>query len=118
MKSIEGDVVKLKGRENGSRMAFKKLVCLSSKSHRKRSPSPRISNPPDHQIAVFENQIPNEIKGTTTVRLVKDHDQPLGLTIAGGCDKFSLARVEHLRAGGLASRCDLLQGKWRLFIKY
>ena len=51
------------------------------------------------------------------MRLVKDHDQPLGLTIAGGCDKFSLARVEHLRAGGLASRCDLLQGKWRLFKK-
>ena len=43
------------------------------------------------------------------MRLVKKVDEPLGLTIAGGCDKFSLARVEHLRAGGLASRCDLLQ---------
>ena len=36
-------------------------------------------------------------------------DEPLGLTIAGGLDKLSMARVEHLRAGGLASRCDLLQ---------
>ena len=89
-------------------MAFKKLVCLSSKSHRKRSPSPRPRYQ-ENAIAVFENQIPNEIKGTTTVRLVKNADEPLGLTIAGGCDKFSLARVEHLRAGGLASRCDLLQ---------
>lgn len=42
-------------------------------------------------------------------RLVKDSDEPLGLTIAGGLDKLSMARVEHLRAGGLASRCDLLQ---------
>jgi hypothetical protein len=49
------------------------------------------------------------LKGRTTVRLVKNQDEPLGLTIAGGCDKLSMARVEHLRAGGLASRCDLLQ---------
>lgn len=91
----------------GDCMAFKKLVCLSSKSHRKRSPSPRHHH--ETAIAVFENSIPNEIKGTTIVRLVKNADEPLGLTIAGGCDKFSLARVEHLRAGGLASRCDLLQ---------
>ena len=43
------------------------------------------------------------------MKLVKSPDEPLGLTIAGGCDKFSLARIEHLRAGGMASRCDLLQ---------
>ena len=43
------------------------------------------------------------------VKLVKSPDEPLGLTIAGGCDKFSVARIEHLRAGGMASRCDLLQ---------
>jgi len=89
-------------------MAFKKFACLriGRSPSRRRSLSPRQN---DNQIAVFENQIPEEIKGRTNVKLVKSPDEPLGLTIAGGCDKFSLARVEHLRAGGMASRCDLLQ---------
>ena len=70
-------------------MAFKKFACLRIG----RSPSRRRSLSPRHhenQIAVFENQIPEEIKGRTNVKLIKSPDEPLGLTIAGGCDKFSL----------------------------
>ena len=46
-------------------MAFKKLVCLSSKNHRKRSPSPR----PNYEtaIAILENHIPDEIKGNVAM---------------------------------------------------
>ncbi|CAG5111732.1 Oidioi.mRNA.OKI2018_I69.chr2.g6007.t2.cds [Oikopleura dioica] len=89
-------------------MPLKNFYCLGSKNHRsKRSQSPLPNY--EQQLVPLESLLPEEIKGSTTVRLVKDSDEPLGLTIAGGLDKLSMARVEHLRAGGLASRCDLLQ---------
>ncbi|XP_058244828.1 glutamate receptor-interacting protein 2a isoform X2 [Hemibagrus wyckioides] len=52
--------------------------------------------------------IPDEIRGLTTVELIKREGSSLGLTISGGSDKDGKPRVSNLRPGGLAARSDQL----------
>ncbi|XP_035677614.1 glutamate receptor-interacting protein 1-like isoform X6 [Branchiostoma floridae] len=53
--------------------------------------------------------IPDERRGVSVVELTKRDGSGLGLTISGGLDKGSRARVLHLRPGGLAQRSDALE---------
>ncbi|XP_066283945.1 glutamate receptor-interacting protein 1-like isoform X3 [Branchiostoma lanceolatum] len=53
--------------------------------------------------------IPDERRGVSVVELTKKDGSGLGLTISGGLDKGSRARVLHLRPGGLAQRSDALE---------
>ncbi|XP_028841484.1 glutamate receptor-interacting protein 2a isoform X2 [Denticeps clupeoides] len=49
-----------------------------------------------------------ELRGVTTVDLMKREGSSLGLTISGGSDKDGKPRVSNLRPGGLAARSDQL----------
>ncbi|XP_048102601.1 glutamate receptor-interacting protein 2a isoform X1 [Alosa alosa] len=49
-----------------------------------------------------------ELRGLTTVELMKREGSSLGLTISGGSDKDGKPRVSNLRLGGLAARSDQL----------
>uniref|UniRef100_UPI00358E3A2D glutamate receptor-interacting protein 1-like n=1 Tax=Myxine glutinosa TaxID=7769 RepID=UPI00358E3A2D len=52
--------------------------------------------------------IPEEVKGRTTLELIKKDGSSLGLTISGGADKDEPPRVSDLRLGGIAIRSDQL----------
>ncbi|KAK8767031.1 hypothetical protein V5799_006187 [Amblyomma americanum] len=47
-------------------------------------------------------------RGTSTVELVKREGSTLGLIISGGIDKGTRPKVESLRPGSIAHRCDAL----------
>ncbi|XP_077546378.1 glutamate receptor interacting protein isoform X3 [Haemaphysalis longicornis] len=47
-------------------------------------------------------------RGTSTVELVKREGSTLGLIISGGIDKGARPKVESLRPGSIAHRCDAL----------
>ncbi|XP_056279545.1 glutamate receptor-interacting protein 2 isoform X2 [Pseudoliparis swirei] len=49
-----------------------------------------------------------DLRGVTTVELMKREGSSLGLTISGGSDKDGRPRVSSLRPGGLAARSDQL----------
>uniref|UniRef100_A0A8C7MAD6 Glutamate receptor interacting protein 2 n=1 Tax=Oncorhynchus kisutch TaxID=8019 RepID=A0A8C7MAD6_ONCKI len=49
-----------------------------------------------------------DLRGVTTVELIKKEGSTLGLTISGGTDKDGKPRVSNLRPGGLAARSDQL----------
>ncbi|KAJ8257948.1 hypothetical protein GJAV_G00191490 [Gymnothorax javanicus] len=61
----------------------------------------------DHALLPRKHSAP-ELRGTTTVELMKKEGGTLGLTISGGSDKDGTPRVSNLRPGGLAARSDQL----------
>ncbi|XP_026784213.3 glutamate receptor-interacting protein 2a isoform X3 [Pangasianodon hypophthalmus] len=62
----------------------------------------------DSSVVSKRRSIPDEIRGLTTVELIKREGSSLGLTISGGSDKDGKPRVSNLRPGGLAARSDQL----------
>ncbi|KAI5610482.1 glutamate receptor interacting protein 2 isoform X1 [Silurus asotus] len=62
----------------------------------------------DGNVVSKRRSIPDEIRGLTTVELIKREGSSLGLTISGGSDKDGKPRVSNLRPGGLAARSDQL----------
>ncbi|XP_053481718.1 glutamate receptor-interacting protein 2a isoform X2 [Ictalurus furcatus] len=62
----------------------------------------------DNSVVSKRRSIPDEIRGLTTVELIKREGSSLGLTISGGSDKDGKPRVSNLRPGGLAARSDQL----------
>uniref|UniRef100_A0A8C9QYU9 Glutamate receptor interacting protein 1 n=1 Tax=Scleropages formosus TaxID=113540 RepID=A0A8C9QYU9_SCLFO len=52
--------------------------------------------------------IPEELRGTSLVELMKKEGTTLGLTVSGGIDKDGRPRVSNLRQGGIAARSDQL----------
>ncbi|KAK3565947.1 hypothetical protein QTP86_023272 [Hemibagrus guttatus] len=62
----------------------------------------------DSSTVSKRRSIPDEIRGLTTVELIKREGSSLGLTISGGSDKDGKPRVSNLRPGGLAARSDQL----------
>ncbi|XP_053536415.1 glutamate receptor-interacting protein 2a isoform X4 [Ictalurus punctatus] len=62
----------------------------------------------DNSVVSKRRSIPDEIRGLTTVELIKREGSSLGLTISGGSDKDGKPRVSNLRSGGLAARSDQL----------
>ncbi|KAF4072584.1 hypothetical protein AMELA_G00264800 [Ameiurus melas] len=62
----------------------------------------------DNNVVSKRRSIPDEIRGLTTVELIKREGSSLGLTISGGSDKDGKPRVSNLRPGGLAARSDQL----------
>ncbi|GAA6067537.1 glutamate receptor-interacting protein 2a isoform X3 [Tachysurus ichikawai] len=58
----------------------------------------------DSSMVSKRRSIPDEIRGLTTVELIKREGSSLGLTISGGSDKDGKPRVSNLRPAGLASR--------------
>ncbi|XP_064156428.1 glutamate receptor-interacting protein 2-like isoform X1 [Anguilla rostrata] len=65
------------------------------------------SGGPDHALSPRKHSVP-ELRGVTTVELMKKEGGTLGLTISGGSDKDGTPRVSNLRPGGLAARSDQL----------
>ncbi|KAI1892383.1 hypothetical protein AGOR_G00132800 [Albula goreensis] len=65
------------------------------------------SGGPDHTLSPRKHSVP-ELRGVTTVELMKKEGSTLGLTISGGSDKDGTPRVSNLRPGGLAARSDQL----------
>ncbi|KAM9475063.1 glutamate receptor-interacting protein 2a isoform 2-T2 [Clarias gariepinus] len=62
----------------------------------------------ESSVVPKRRSIPDEIRGLTTVELIKREGSSLGLTISGGSDKDGKPRVSNLRPGGLAARSDQL----------
>ncbi|XP_027007629.2 glutamate receptor-interacting protein 2a isoform X2 [Tachysurus fulvidraco] len=62
----------------------------------------------DSSMVSKRRSIPDEIRGLTTVELIKREGSSLGLTISGGSDKDGKPRVSNLRPAGLAARSDQL----------
>uniref|UniRef100_A0A8C7G968 Glutamate receptor interacting protein 2 n=1 Tax=Oncorhynchus kisutch TaxID=8019 RepID=A0A8C7G968_ONCKI len=59
-------------------------------------------------LALVAASVPEDLRGVTTVELIKKEGSTLGLTISGGTDKDGKPRVSNLRPGGLAARSDQL----------
>uniref|UniRef100_A0A8C7G5K2 Glutamate receptor interacting protein 2 n=1 Tax=Oncorhynchus kisutch TaxID=8019 RepID=A0A8C7G5K2_ONCKI len=62
----------------------------------------------DNSLTSRRQSIPEDLRGVTTVELIKKEGSTLGLTISGGTDKDGKPRVSNLRPGGLAARSDQL----------
>ncbi|XP_078466655.1 glutamate receptor-interacting protein 1-like isoform X3 [Lampetra planeri] len=62
----------------------------------------------DGTVALRRHSIPEELRGSTTVELMKKEGSTLGLTVTGGTDKEGRPRVSNLRPGGIAARSDQL----------
>ncbi|XP_063076591.1 glutamate receptor-interacting protein 2a [Engraulis encrasicolus] len=72
------------------------------------SKSSRDSSTTDGTLISKRRSIAEELRGVTTVELMKREGSSLGLTISGGSDKDGKPRVSNLRPGGLAARSDQL----------
>ncbi|KAL2101996.1 hypothetical protein ACEWY4_003757 [Coilia grayii] len=68
----------------------------------------RDSSATDGTLISKRRSIAEELRGVTTVELMKREGSSLGLTISGGSDKDGKPRVSNLRPGGLAARSDQL----------
>ncbi|XP_030641033.1 glutamate receptor-interacting protein 2a [Chanos chanos] len=62
----------------------------------------------DNSVVSKRRSITEQLRGVTTVELLKREGSSLGLTISGGSDKDGKPRVSNLRPGGLAARSDQL----------
>nr|XP_032822536.1 glutamate receptor-interacting protein 2-like isoform X6 [Petromyzon marinus] len=62
----------------------------------------------DGTVALRRHSIPEELRGSTMVELMKKEGSTLGLTVTGGTDKEGRPRVSNLRPGGIAARSDQL----------
>uniref|UniRef100_A0A8C9TJ81 Glutamate receptor interacting protein 1 n=1 Tax=Scleropages formosus TaxID=113540 RepID=A0A8C9TJ81_SCLFO len=63
---------------------------------------------PYTQNRLLSLPIPEELRGTSLVELMKKEGTTLGLTVSGGIDKDGRPRVSNLRQGGIAARSDQL----------
>ncbi|KAL4640671.1 glutamate receptor-interacting protein 1-like [Arapaima gigas] len=66
------------------------------------------SRPGDGGPSIRRQSIPEELRGTSLVELMKKEGTTLGLTVSGGIDKDGRPRVSNLRQGGIAARSDQL----------
>uniref|UniRef100_A0A8C9VLY0 Glutamate receptor interacting protein 1 n=1 Tax=Scleropages formosus TaxID=113540 RepID=A0A8C9VLY0_SCLFO len=66
------------------------------------------SRPGDGGLSIRRQSIPEELRGTSLVELMKKEGTTLGLTVSGGIDKDGRPRVSNLRQGGIAARSDQL----------
>ncbi|XP_023668467.2 glutamate receptor-interacting protein 1-like isoform X3 [Paramormyrops kingsleyae] len=62
----------------------------------------------DGSLSLRRQSIPEELRGTSLVELLKKEGCTLGLTVSGGVDKDGRPRVSNLRQGGIAARSDQL----------
>ncbi|XP_047737782.1 uncharacterized protein LOC108682639 [Hyalella azteca] len=73
---------------------------------------PRLQGGPERDAVEMQrlraSVIPEEVRLTSTVSLVRKEHVTLGIVVAGGIDKGYRPRIARLRTGSAAHRCDRL----------